>query len=84
MSIPQATIRQMEGLSQTQLEVVIELVNVLSHSSVKSGTPAENQKNKSKGRPIGLLKGQDLYDDDWDFDEDNEMIAWTHILFCGR
>ena len=34
MSIPQATIRQMEGLSQTQLEVVIELVNVLSHRKI--------------------------------------------------
>ena len=28
-----------------------------------------------KKRPIGMFRGQDLYDDDWNFDEDNEMIA---------
>jgi len=28
-----------------------------------------------KKRPIGMYRGQDLYDDDWNFDEDNEIIA---------
>ena len=27
-----------------------------------------------KKRPIGMFRGQDLYDDEWNFDEDNEKI----------
>lgn len=62
-------IQKVSGLSEDNLQFLLELIDRFMQPEVK-----EN-KNMVVTKRIGIARGQNLYDDDYDFDEMNPEIA---------
>ena len=62
-------VQKVSGLSEENLQFLLEMIDRFMQPEVK-----EN-KNMVITKRIGIARGQDLYDDDYDFDEMNPEIA---------
>lgn len=70
MSVLQEQIVQkISGLSEDNLQFLLEMIERFMQPEVR-----EN-KDMTKMQRIGIARGQNLYDDDYDFDEMNPEIA---------
>ncbi len=70
MSVLQDQVLQkVKGLSEDNLQFLLEMIDRFMQPEVK-----EN-KNMVITKRIGIARGQNLYDDDYDFDEMNPEIA---------
>lgn len=69
MALQERVLQKVNELSEDNLQFLLEMIErfMLPDSEVKR--MAVNPKR------IGIAKGQDLYDDDYDFDEMNPEIA---------
>ncbi len=62
-------VQKVSGLSEENLQFLLEMIDRFMRPEVK-----EN-KDMVIIKRIGIARGQDLYDDDYDFDEMNPEIA---------
>ncbi len=62
-------VQKVSGLSEDNLQFLLEIIDRFMQPEVK-----EN-KNIVITERIGIARGQNLYDDDYDFDEMNPEIA---------
>ncbi|MCM1327007.1 MAG: hypothetical protein NC094_09395 [Bacteroidales bacterium] len=70
MSVLQEQIVQkISGLSEDNLQFLLEMINRFMQPET------EEKKNIAITERIGIAKGQNLYDDNYDFDEMNPEIA---------
>lgn len=66
VELKQRLIKSLNDVSDDNIEFLIFFVE----KYIKN-----NNNNGNEKRPIGLFKGQNLYNHDWDIDEDNDEIA---------
>lgn len=68
LTLQEQVVQKVSGLSEDNLQFILEMINRFMQSDT-----AEKKKAVISKR-IGIAKGQDLYDDDYDFDEMNPEI----------
>lgn len=68
-TLQEQVVQKVSGLSEDNLQFLLEMIERFMQSE-----PIEKKKAVMPKR-IGIAKGQDLYDDDYDFDEMNPEIA---------
>lgn len=74
LTLQEQVVQKVNKLSEDNLQFLLEMIERF----MQPDTVEENTKPTSNR--IGIAKGQDLYDDDYDFDEMNPEIE---ILFGG-
>lgn len=62
-------VQKISGLSEDNLQFLLEMIDRFMQPEVKENKDMVNTKR------IGIARGQNLYDDDYDFDELNPEIA---------
>ena len=62
-------VQKISGLSEDNLQFLLEMIDRFMQPEVKES------KNMVITKRIGIARGQNLYDDDYDFDEVNPEIA---------
>ncbi len=62
-------VQKVSGLSEDNLQFLLEMIDRFMQPEVKES------KNMVITKRIGIARGQNLYDDDYDFDEVNPEIA---------
>ena len=67
--LQEQVIQKISGLSENDLQFLLEMIDRFMQPEVK-----EN-KDMVITKRIGIARGQNLYDDDYDFDEMNPEIA---------
>lgn len=68
LTLQEQVVQKINGLSEDNLQFLLEMIErfMQPHSKEKEAGVASKR--------IGIAKGQDLYDDDYDFDEMNPEI----------
>jgi hypothetical protein len=66
--LQQEVVDKITNLSDDNLLFILDMIN-------RFMKPEDEGKNVSISKRIGIAKGQDLYDDEYDFDEMNDEIA---------
>lgn len=74
MTLQEQVVQKVNGLSEENLQFLLDMMNRFMQSDF-----VENKMATDCNR-IGIAKGQDLYDHDYDFDEMNDKIA---VMFGG-
>ena len=69
MTLQEQVVQKVSGLSEDNLKFLLEMIERFMKPD-----PIGKETSKISDR-IGIAKGQDLYDDDYDFDEMNPEIA---------
>ncbi|MEY8519097.1 hypothetical protein AALC25_19825 [Lachnospiraceae bacterium 29-84] len=72
LTLQEQVVQKVSGLSEDNLQFLLEMINRFMEPDL--------MEKETAGQRIGIAKGQDLYDDDYDFDEMNPEIA---ALFGG-
>ena len=67
--LQEQVVQKISGLSEDNLQFLLEMIDRFMQPEVK-----EN-KDMVITKRIGIARGQNLYDDDYDFDEMNPEIA---------
>lgn len=62
-------VQKISGLSEENLQFLLEMIDRFMQPETKE------KKDMTITKRIGIAKGQNLYDDDYDFDEMNPEIA---------
>lgn len=62
-------VQKISGLSEENLQFLLEMIDRFMQPETKE------KKDMAITKSIGIAKGQNLYDDDYDFDEMNPEIA---------
>lgn len=62
-------VQKISGLSEDNLQFLLEMIDRFMQPEVKENKDMVNTKR------IGIARGQNLYDDDYDFDELNPSLA---------
>ena len=62
-------VQKISGLSEENLQFLLEMIDRFMQPETKE------KKDMAITRRIGIAKGQNLYDDDYEFDEMNPEIA---------
>lgn len=66
MTLQEQVVQKVNKLSEDNLEFLLEMINrFMQPETTEKGTITKR---------VGIAKGQDLYDDDYDFDEMNPEI----------
>ena len=68
LTLQEQVVQKVSGLSEDNLQFILELINRFMQSDTV------DKKKAVISKRIGIAKGQDLYDDDYDFDEMNPEI----------
>lgn len=68
-ALQEQVVQRINGLSEDNLQFLLELIDRFMPSEA-----AEKKETRSLKR-IGIVKGRDLYEDNYDFDELNPEIA---------
>lgn len=69
LTLKEQVVQKVNGLSEDNLQFILEMINRFMQSdSTEKGASLVSKR-------IGLAKGQNLYEDDYDFDEMNPEIA---------
>lgn len=68
-ALQEQLVQKISGLSEENLQFLLEMIERFMQPEVR-----EN-KDMIKTQRIGIARGQNLYDDDYDFDEMNPEIA---------
>lgn len=66
-ALQEQLVQKINGLSEENLRFLLEMIERFMQ-------PETTKKNRSGSKRIGIVRGQDLYDDDYDFDEMNPKI----------
>lgn len=74
MTLQEQVVQKVNGLSEENLQFLLDMMNRFMQSDFMENKMAADCKR------IGIAKGQNLYDHDYDFDEMNDEIA---IMFGG-
>lgn len=74
MTLQEQVVQRVCSLSEDNLQLLLDMMN---HFMQSDSLEKENTINHKR---IGIAKGQDLYDHDYDFDEMNREIA---LMFGG-
>ncbi len=69
MTLQEQVVRKVQFLSDDNLKFLLEMINRFMQPDIAQ------EKTVIHAKRIGIAKGQDLYDDDYDFDEMNPEIA---------
>ena len=69
LTLKEQVVQKVNGLSEDNLQFILEMINRFMQSDSTEKRAALVSKR------IGLAKGQNLYEDDYDFDEMNSEIA---------
>ncbi len=69
LTLQEQVVQKVNGLSEDNLQFLLDMIERFM-KPVSIGKKAAMTANR-----IGIAKGQDLYDDDYDFDEMNPEIA---------
>ncbi len=67
--LQEQVVQKMSGLSEDNLQFLLEMIDRFMQHEVKE------KKDMVITKRIGIARGQNLYDDDYDFDEMNPEIA---------
>ncbi len=62
-------VQKISGLSEDNLQFLLEMIDRFMQPEIGE------KKDMAAAKRIGIAKGQNLYDDDYDFDEMNPEIA---------
>ncbi len=68
MTLKEQVVQKVSGLSDDELIFLLDMIEKFTQAETKS------QKSRMADRRIGIAKGQDLYDNEYDFDEMNPEI----------
>lgn len=68
LTLQERVVQKVNGLSDDNLYFLLEMIE-------RFMMPDVLEKRSTVANRIGIAKGRDLYDDDYDFDEMNPMIA---------
>lgn len=69
MTLQEQVVQKVSGLSEDNLRFLLEMIDrFMQPDDLELNTTVVSNR-------IGIAKGQDLYDDDYDFDEMNPEIA---------
>lgn len=69
MTLQEQVVQKVNGLSEDNLLFLLDMIErFMQPDALKGTTPAIESR-------IGIARGQDLYDDEYDFDEMNPEIA---------
>lgn len=69
LTLQEKVVQKINGLSEDNLQFLLEMINRFMQ-------PDSDEKEMNViSKRIGIAKGQNLYDDDYDFDEMNSEIA---------
>lgn len=74
MTLQEQVVQKVNGLSEENLQFLLDMMNRFMQSDFMEDKMTTDYKR------IGIAKGQDLYDHDYDFDEMNDEIA---VMFGG-
>ena len=69
LTLQEQVVQKVSGLSEDNLQFILEMIDRFMQSDSTEKRAALVSKR------IGIAKGQDLYEDDYDFDEMNPEIA---------
>lgn len=69
LSLQEQVAQKISGLSEDNLQFILEMIERFMQPEVREKNDLVITKR------IGIAKGQNLYDDDYDFDEINPEIA---------
>lgn len=69
MTLQEQVVKKVQFLSDDNLKFLLEMINRFMQPDITQ------EKTVVHSKRIGIAKGQDLYDDDYDFDEMNPEIA---------
>ncbi len=69
ITLQEQVVRKIQFLSDDNLKFLLEMINRFMQPDIAQ------EKTVVHTKRIGIAKGQDLYDDDYDFDEMNPEIA---------
>ena len=67
LTLQEQVVQKVNGLSEDNLQFLLEMVEHFMQ-------PAVTENGITVSKRIGIAKGQNLYDDDYDFDELNSEI----------
>ena len=67
--LQEQVVQKISGLSEDNLQFLLEMIDRFMQPEVK------DKKDMVITKRIGIARGQNLYDDDYDFDEMNPEIA---------
>lgn len=67
-ALQEQVIQKISSLSEDNLRFLLEMIDRFMQ-------PVETKSEGTVSKRIGIAKGQNLYDDDYDFDELNPVIA---------
>lgn len=68
-ALQEQVVRKINGLSEDNLQFLLEMIDRFMQPET------DEKKDIAVAERIGIAKGQNLYDDDYDFDEMNPEIA---------
>ena len=68
-ALQEQVVQKINGLSEDNLQFLLEMINRFMQPET------DKKKDIAAAERIGIAKGQNLYDDDYDFDEMNPEIA---------
>ena len=69
LTLKEQVVQKVNGLSEDNLQFILDMINRFMQSD------STEKKAALVSKRIGLAKGQNLYEDDYDFDEMNPEIA---------
>lgn len=69
MTLQEQVVQRVNSLSEDNLQFLLDMMNRFMKSDFSE------KEIKMNAKRIGIAKGQDLYDHDYDFDEMNHEIA---------
>ncbi|MCM1179732.1 MAG: hypothetical protein NC347_05725 [Clostridium sp.] len=67
-ALQEQVVQKISGLSEDNLQFLLEMIDRFMQPETKE------KKDMAVAERIGIAKGQNLYDDDYDFDEMNPEI----------
>lgn len=68
-ALQEQIVQKINGLSEDNLQFLLEVIDRFMQPE------AREKKDRVITKRIGIARGQNLYDDDYDFDEMNDEIA---------
>ncbi|MCM1282714.1 MAG: hypothetical protein NC180_03150 [Muribaculaceae bacterium] len=68
-ALQEQVVQKINGLSEDNLQFLLEMIDRFMRPDAKGKNSTETTER------IGIARGQNLYDDDYDFDEMNPEIA---------
>ena len=68
-ALQEQVVQKIDGLSEDHLRILLEVIDRFMQPK------AGGKKDAAVVKRIGIARGQNLYDDDYDFDEMNPEIA---------